>query len=91
MSWGPATGELICCQCICIVRDALIALIVEPSAIVHESVFIHRRLAADGSPVGPVKLNVLPSDSVEYDDEDDNSTAQIQVHTSMMIRHCPSV
>lgn len=31
--------------------------------------------------MGPVKLNVLPSDSVEYDDEDDNSTAQIQVRT----------
>jgi hypothetical protein len=33
------------------------------------TVFIHRRLRADGSPVGPPALNVLPSDNVTYDDE----------------------
>jgi hypothetical protein len=32
-------------------------------------VFIHRRLRSDGQPVGPVKLNLLPSDNVTYDDE----------------------
>lgn len=42
-------------------------------------VFIHRRLEANGTPVGPARLNILPSDSVEYDDDDDNSVAPIQV------------
>ena len=31
--------------------------------------FIHRRLNADGSAVGPSTLNILPSDSITYDDE----------------------
>lgn len=31
------------------------------------TVFIHRRLRADGSPVGPPALNTLPSDKAEYD------------------------
>lgn len=33
------------------------------------TVFIHRRLQRDGSPVGPPTLNVLPSDNITYDDE----------------------
>lgn len=33
------------------------------------TVFIHRRLNANGSPVGPAKLNLLPSDQDDYDDE----------------------
>lgn len=32
------------------------------------TVFIHRRLNPDGSPVGPSNLNLLPSDSVEMED-----------------------
>lgn len=35
------------------------------------TVFIHRRLQHDGRPVGPIKLNTLPSDDIEYDDDDD--------------------
>jgi len=33
------------------------------------TVFIHRKLNADGSPVGPAQLNILPSDSITYDDD----------------------
>ncbi len=33
------------------------------------TVFIHRRLNANGSSVGPVRLNLLPSDQDDYDDE----------------------
>lgn len=33
------------------------------------TVFIHRRLNLDGTPVGPARLNLLPSDNVTYDDE----------------------
>lgn len=33
------------------------------------TVFIHRRLGFDGKPVGPARLNVLPSDAVTYDDD----------------------
>ena len=33
------------------------------------TVFIHRRLNNDGSPVGPPTLNTLPSDNVTYDDD----------------------
>jgi hypothetical protein len=33
------------------------------------TVYIHRRLRADGRPVGPVKLNILPSDAIDYDEE----------------------
>jgi hypothetical protein len=32
-------------------------------------VFIHRRLLPNGQPVGPARLNILPSDSITYDDE----------------------
>ena len=32
------------------------------------TVFIHRRLCADGSAVGPPGLNLLPSDEEEYQD-----------------------
>lgn len=34
------------------------------------TVFIHRRLNEDGTPVGPPKLNILPSDNITYDDDD---------------------
>lgn len=34
------------------------------------SVFIHRRLNEDGTPVGPPRLNILPSDNITYDDDD---------------------
>lgn len=34
------------------------------------TVFIHRRLSASGQPVGPAKLNILPSDSAAYYDGD---------------------
>jgi hypothetical protein len=44
----------------------------------HFSVFIHRRLDANGKPVGPAKLNTLPSDSFEYDDDDDSSLHQVR-------------
>lgn len=36
------------------------------------TVFIHRRLNDDGTPVGPVRLNTLPSDAASYVDEDDD-------------------
>jgi hypothetical protein len=35
------------------------------------TVFIHRRLRADGQSVGPIRLNRLPSDR-DYNDEDDD-------------------
>jgi hypothetical protein len=35
------------------------------------TVFIHRRLGADGLPVGNFKLNLLPSDDKSYSDEDE--------------------
>jgi hypothetical protein len=34
------------------------------------TVFIHRRLQHNGTSFGPVKLNILPSDNVSYDDEE---------------------
>ena len=34
------------------------------------TVFIHRRLNAQGNPVGPAKLNILPSDQRSYEDDD---------------------
>ena len=37
------------------------------------TVFIHRRLRDDGSPVGPPTLNTLPADNVTYDDEVNNA------------------
>lgn len=33
------------------------------------TVFIHRRLGYDGRPIGPARLNILPSDAITYDDE----------------------
>lgn len=33
------------------------------------TVFIHRKLNADGTTVGPPQLNILPSDSVTYEDD----------------------
>lgn len=33
------------------------------------SVYIHRRLNPDGTPVGPARLNILPSDAMDYDNE----------------------
>eukprot|EP01038_Epipyxis_sp_PR26KG_P014928 gene14928-20080_t len=33
------------------------------------TVFIHRKLRNDGTPVGPARLNLLPSDNISYDDE----------------------
>lgn len=37
------------------------------------TVFIHRRLGPDGKPIGPFRLNILPSDDKSYsDDEDDD-------------------
>ena len=38
------------------------------------TVFIHRKLNADGSAVGPAHLNILPSDSITYDDDKPSST-----------------
>ena len=35
------------------------------------TVFIHRRLKEDGMPVGPPNLNILPCDTVEYEDPAD--------------------
>jgi SAM-dependent methyltransferase len=37
------------------------------------TVFIHRRLNPDGSPVGPANLNLLPSDSIEMEEAADVS------------------
>ena len=39
------------------------------------TVFIHRRLSLGGSPIGPRELNILPSDSVAYEDDDDKTAA----------------
>jgi len=38
------------------------------------TVFIHRKLNADGSAVGPALLNILPSDSITYDDDKPSTT-----------------
>ena len=38
------------------------------------TVFIHRKLNADGSAVGPALLNILPSDSITYDDDKPSAT-----------------
>lgn len=35
------------------------------------TVFIHRRLNYDGKPAGEYRLNILPSDSKNYSDDDD--------------------
>ena len=35
--------------------------------------FIHRRLNENGTSVGPVKFNLLPSDNINYDDEDNSA------------------
>eukprot|EP00981_Chlorochromonas_danica_P012991 scaffold5636_cov159-Ochromonas_danica.AAC.12 len=39
------------------------------------TVFIHRRLGYDGRPVGPARLNILPSDAITYDDEMSSASA----------------
>lgn len=46
------------------------------SQLLYVQVFIHRRLNADGSAVGPPSLNILPSDSITYDDEPQPADAQ---------------
>lgn len=49
------------------------------------TVFIHRRLKADGKPVGPSRLNLLPSDARTYDDDyypDNNVPTQVSYDSS---------
>lgn len=46
------------------------------------TVFIHRRLRHDGSPVGPAKLNVLPSDQRSYDDDAYNNETNVRPSTT---------
>jgi hypothetical protein len=61
MSWGPATGASLLRHTSYISSTHI--------SIFLFLVFIHRRLESNGAPVGPARLNILPSDSVEYDDD----------------------
>jgi hypothetical protein len=40
------------------------------------TVFIHRRLGADGKPIGVFKLNLLPSDEKSYSDDEEYAERQ---------------
>jgi len=40
------------------------------------TVFIQRRLADDGTALPSYRLNLLPSDNIEYDDNEENSSAR---------------
>jgi hypothetical protein len=40
------------------------------------TVFIHRRLGADGLPIGAFKLNILPSDEKSYSDDEEYAERQ---------------
>jgi hypothetical protein len=64
MSWGPATGASLLhhTSCVLSTTESYISIFLFV-------VFIHRRLESNGAPVGPARLNILPSDSVEYDDD----------------------
>jgi hypothetical protein len=55
------------------------------------AVFIHRRLNDDGTPVGPIKLNTLPSDSVEYDDDEGVKTQSQQVRVGVVLLRFVSI